>query len=217
MVDETSEDEVIRERAFRISDKLDIGDIVDSSLFGEKDVETNDYHEEDEALGDIFDPFSNKKGKGDIQTDGTVKTAPESDMVTNLATDGERGINWILMGTMILVYSAIGIQIGFVFEPIMATVSLIFLAGLGFFLGERWSSDNRLRVLGITWVIISMKVLYGLSVELQRWGFVSVEGLGALLIVIVCTNIAASYRYEHDAIAAQSTFCLLYTSPSPRD
>ena len=85
MVDETSEDEVIRERAFRISDKLDIGDIVDSSLFGEKDVETNDYHEEDEALGDIFDPFSNKKGKGDIQTDGTVKTAPESDMVTNLS------------------------------------------------------------------------------------------------------------------------------------
>ena len=105
------------------------------------------------------------------------------------------------MGTMILVYSAIGIQIGFVFEPVLATVSLIFLAGLGFFLGERWSSDNRLRVLGITWVIISMKVLYGLSVELQRWGFVSVEGLGALLIVIVCINIAASYRYEHDAIA----------------
>ena len=48
------------------------------------------------------------------------------------------------MGTMILVYSAIGIQIGFVFEPVLANVSLIFLAGLGFFLGERWSSDNRL-------------------------------------------------------------------------
>ena len=71
MVDETSEDEVIRERAFRISDKLDIGDIVDSSIFGEKDVETDDYHEEDEALGDILDPFSNKKGKGEIQRDGT--------------------------------------------------------------------------------------------------------------------------------------------------
>lgn len=209
MVDETSEDEVIRERAFRISDKLDIGDIVDPSLFRGKDVEVDDYHEEDEALGDILDPFSNKKGKGEIQRDGTVKTAPESDIVTDLAKDGERGINWILMGTMILVYSAIGIQIGFVFEPILATVSLIFLAGLGFYLGERWSSDNRLRVLGITWVIISMKVLYGLSVELQRWGFVSVEGLGALLIVIVCINIAASYRYEHDAIAAQSTLVLL--------
>ena len=36
MVDEASEDEVIRERAFRISDKLDIGDIVDPSLFEEK-------------------------------------------------------------------------------------------------------------------------------------------------------------------------------------
>ena len=64
MVDEASEDEVIRERAFRISDKLDIGDIVDSSLFGEKDLETDNHHEEDEALGDILDPFSNKKGKG---------------------------------------------------------------------------------------------------------------------------------------------------------
>ena len=124
---EASEDEVIRERAFRISDKLDIGDIVDSSFFGEKDVVTDNHHEEDEALGNILDPFYNKKGKGEIQRDGTVKTAPESDMVTDLATDGERGINWILMGTMILVYSAIGIQIGFVFEPMLATFSLIFL------------------------------------------------------------------------------------------
>ena len=44
MVDEASEDEVIRERAFRISDKLDIGDIVDSSIFGEKDVELSLIH-----------------------------------------------------------------------------------------------------------------------------------------------------------------------------
>ena len=33
MVDEASEDEVIRERAFRISDKLDIGDIAVSLKF----------------------------------------------------------------------------------------------------------------------------------------------------------------------------------------
>ena len=113
------------------------------------------------------------------------------------------------MGTMILVYSAIGFQIGFVFEPMLASFSLVFLAVVGFFFGERWSSDRRLRVLGITWVIISMKVLYGLSLELQRWGIVGVEGLGAILIVVVCLNIAASYRYEHDAIAAQSTLVLL--------
>ena len=40
-------------------------------------------------------------------------------------------------------------------------------------------------------------------------GIVSVEELGALLIVIVCISLAASYRYEHDAIAAQSTLVLL--------
>ena len=69
---------------------MDIGDIVDSSLFGEKDLGADNHHEEDEALGDILDPFSNKKEK-EIQKDGTLKTAPESDIVTDLATDGERG------------------------------------------------------------------------------------------------------------------------------
>ena len=66
------------------------------------------------------------------------------------------------MGSMILVYSAIGFQIGFVFEPLVATVSLVVLSSIGFLLGERWSKDERLRILGVTWVIISMKVLYGL-------------------------------------------------------
>ena len=32
------------------------------------------------------------------------------------------------MGSMILVYSAIGFQIGFVFEPLVATVSLVVLS-----------------------------------------------------------------------------------------
>ena len=209
MVDETSEDDIIRERAFRISDKLDIGDLVDSSLFEEKKDMAVAPKEEDEAIGEIFDPFSNSKRTGAIERDGTVRSAPERDIVTDVAMDGERRINWILMGMMILIYSAIGFQIGFVFEPIVASLSLIFLAGLGFFLGEKWANDTRLRVLGITWVIISMKVLYGLALELQKWGFIGVESLGALLIVIVCLNIMASYRYEHDAIAAQSTLVLL--------
>ena len=209
MVDDASEDEIIRERAFRISDKLDIGDLVDTALFDGDDVRSEVNEEVDEAIGELFDPFSDKKSRGAIERDGTVKSAPESDIVTEISVDGERGINWILMGAMILVYSAIGFQIGFVFEPMLASFSLVFLAVVGFFFGERWSSDRRLRVLGITWVIISMKVLYGLSVELQRWGIVGVEGLGAILIVVVCLNIAASYRYEHDAIAAQSTLVLL--------
>ena len=35
MVDGTSDDDIIRERAFRISDKLDLGDLVDDSKFVE--------------------------------------------------------------------------------------------------------------------------------------------------------------------------------------
>ena len=163
----------------------------------------------DDAIGNIFDPFVQDKELGGIERDGTVKTAPESDIVTEIATEGERGINWILMGSMILVYSAIGFQIGFVFEPLVATVSLLLLSSIGFLLGERWSKDERLRILGVTWVIISMKVLYGLSIELQRWGIIGVEGLGALLLITVGLNILLSYRYNHDAIAAQSTLVLL--------
>ncbi|MCH1592310.1 MAG: hypothetical protein L7R66_04885 [Candidatus Thalassarchaeaceae archaeon] len=209
MVDEDSDDEIIRERAFRISDKLDLGDLVDESRFTKDIVISKIDEQEDEAIGDVFDPFVQSKSLGDIEEDGSVKSAPETDLITDISTDGERGVNWVLMGSMILVYSAIGIQIGLVFEPLTASISLMLLAGFGFFLGERWSNDIRLRILGITWIIISMKVLYGLAIELQRWGIIGVEGLGILLLLVVGLNIAVSYRHDHDAIAAQSTLVLL--------
>ena len=164
MVDGASDDDIIRERAFRISDKLDLGDLVDDSKFVEVKEPEDDRKDVDDAIGDVFDPFVQDKALGGVERDGTVKTAPERDIVTEIATEGERRINWILMGSMILVYSAIGFQIGFVFEPLVATVSLVVLSSIGFLLGERWSKDERLRILGVTWVIISMKVLYGLSI-----------------------------------------------------
>ena len=54
-----------------------------------------------------------------------------------------------------------------------------------------------------------MKVLYGLAIELQRWEIIGVESLGVLLIALVGLNVAVAYRYDHDAIAAQSTLVLL--------
>ena len=167
-MDGASDDDIIRERAFRISDKLDLGDLVDDSQFVKEEVSEEEGEDSDDAIGEIFDPFVRVKVPGSVEKDGSVKTAPETDVVTDIATEGERRINWVLMGAMILVYSAIGFQIGFVFDPLVATLSLILLASIGFLLGERWSKDRRLRILGITWIIISMKVLYGLSVELQR-------------------------------------------------
>ena len=104
MVDGTSDDDIIRERAFRISDKLDLGDLVDDSEFIEVEEPKDDRKDVDDAIGDVFDPFVQDKALGGVERDGTVKTAPETDIVTDIATEGERRINWILMGSMILVY-----------------------------------------------------------------------------------------------------------------
>ena len=49
----------------------------------------------------------------------------------------------------------------------------------------------------------------GLSIELQRWGIIDVGGLGVFLLIAVGLNIVLSYRYDHDAIGAQSTLVLL--------
>jgi hypothetical protein len=167
--------------------------------------------EVDEAIGDIFDPFSqdNENLPGIVRKDGTVEIPPETDVVTNLAKEGERKVNWILMATMIVIFSALGIVAGIALDPILAIVLLISLALFGFYLGELWIPKNNLHLLGVTWIIISMKVLYGLAIELQRWNFISAEFLGLLLLTLVGLNVYLSYRHNSDAIAAQSTLILL--------
>ncbi|MAZ23842.1 MAG: hypothetical protein CMB22_03420 [Euryarchaeota archaeon] len=205
------DDEVIRERSFRISDRVEIEGIIQGIGEAKEEGVGSDKGELDEALGEIFDPFSepDSESPGFVSRDGSVKTAPGRDVVTEMAVEGERRVNWLLMGSMILVYSAIGIQIGVVMEPLPAGVSLVVLAALGFGLGEIWIPRKNMKILGVTWVIISMKVLYGLAIELQRWDVIGVEELGALLVALVGINVAVAYRYDHDAIAAQSTLVLL--------
>ncbi len=172
------DDEVIRERSFRISDRIEIGDIIRGTDEARIEDESATEKERDEAIGEIFDPFSepDSDSPGVVSSDGSVKSAPDRDVVTEIAVEGERRINWALMGSMILVYSAIGVQIGVVMDPLPAGVSLIVLAAVGFGLGEIWIPKKSMKILGVTWVIISMKVLYGLAIELQRW---DVIGVGA--------------------------------------
>ena len=207
---EDSDDELIRKRAFKISDSIELADILIPSDTPEIEQE-KDTKQIDEALGDIFDPFAqeDENSPGYIQKDGTVINRPEVDLTTNLAQDGERKVNWILMASMILLFSGVSIVAGIALEPLFATILLIFLAVMGFILGEIWIPKKNLHLLGITWVIISMKVLYGLAIELQRWNIISVEILGGLLLVFVGFNVYLSYRHNHDAIAAQSTLILL--------
>ena len=147
---------------------------------------------------------------GAVQSDGTVSSSPERDIVTDLALEGERRVNWILMASMVIVYSAISIQIGRTFDPLVGTIALLILATIGFVLGEYWVPKEGMVLLGVTWVIISMKVLYGLAIELRQWGVIESDlVLGISLLLLVGLNVYVSYRHGQDAIAAQSTLVLL--------
>ena len=207
---EDSDDELIRKRAFKISDSVELADILisDGTPEMKKEEETEQI---DEALGEIFDPFAqvDENSPGYIRKDGTVVNKPEVDLTTNLAQDGEKKVNWLLMASMIVLFSGVSIVAGIALNPLFATIFLLLLATMGFILGEFWIPKKNLHLLGITWVIISMKVLYGLAIELQRWNIISVEILGGLLIGLVGFNVYLSYRHNHDAIAAQSTLILL--------
>ena len=208
MGDDESPDKVIREREFRLPSGIDIGNL---------DVSENIDHSEkpqkkDVAIGELFDPFAqpDEDSPGRVGIDGVVSSPPERDIVSQLSTEGEQRINWILMVSMIVIYSAISIQIGRVFDAQIGTILLLFLAFFGFGLGELWVPKERLSLLGITWVIISMKVLYGLAIELRNWGVIEDDlVLGIVLLLLVVVNILVAYRHDHDAIAAQSTLVLL--------
>lgn len=207
MGDDDAPDKVIREREFRLPSGIDIG-----NLDAPENFDDPDKSQEDDAIGDLFDPFAepNEDSPGRVRRDGGVSSPPERDIVSQLSTEGEQRVNWILMVSMILIYSAISIQIGRVFDAQIGTILLLILAFFGFGLGELWVPKERLSLLGITWVIISMKVLYGLAIELRNWGVIEDDLLlGIVLLLLVVVNVLVAYRHDHDAIAAQSTLVLL--------
>ncbi len=218
--EEDSDDPVIRARRFKMGGNIDISDLGLDNLAESGDKKPADSPtpspEVDEALGDVFDPFAASTGieAGAVQGDGSVITAPEDDIVTTMAKEGERRVNWGLMVAMIFVFSALSVVAGTAFTPIVSLVLLLALAAIGFTLGELWVPNPTLHLLGVSWVIISMKVLYGLAIELNRWELggifpISVEVLGVLLLALVALNVFVAYRHNHDAIAAQATLVLL--------
>ena len=122
---------------------------------------SNRPNEIDEAVGEIFDPFDEDSGSkaGDVLRDGTVMTPPEIDTVTEIAVEGEKRLHWGIMVSMIFVYSLIGYVVATALSPMLAAAGLVILATMGFLLGERWVPDKAMHLLGVTWVIISMKLL----------------------------------------------------------
>ena len=206
MAVEEEDDKIIRELEFRRSSGIDILDIEIS----EEAEKKNHDREEDEAFGEIIDSFSEVYAHGSINEDGSVDSPPGRDTISNLSIQGENRINWLILVSMVVLYSAISIQIGRTFNPLPGVISLLILALIGFGLGEIWIPKKNMTVLGVTWIIISMKVLYGLAIELRSWGIIDDDlTLGILLLLLVSLNIWIAYRHDHDAIAAQSTLVLL--------
>ncbi len=175
--------------------------------------------DEDIAIGALYDPFAEDDGTGPgaISIHGSVTEAPEKDAVSRMAVEGEQRLHWGLMAAMITVYSMISLVVGLALPAPVALIGLVGLAALGFTLGERWVPASRMHNLGIVWVIIAMKILYGLAIELHSWQLfgifpLSTEALGATLLLLVGLNILVAYRHDHDAIATQAVLVLLAIS-----
>ena len=226
----SSEDRILDSRAFQMGGGIDLdafmtpddlttakrpalpgGSPTDATAGEGPDAGQSNAIEIDDAVGEIFEVFDQDSGPrpGDILSDGTVYETPELDTITEIAVEGERRLHWALMVTMILVYSLIGWLVATALDPMMATAGLIGLATLGFILGERWVPDKGMHILGVTWVIISMKLLYGLAIDAHHWGWIDTQQLGGALIALVVVNILVGYRHKHDAIMAQATLVSL--------
>ena len=164
---------------------------------------------EDIAVGEVADIFSRGDVPDRIKRDGTVDEPPEMDTITEYAIEGEKRLHIGLMIAMIVTWSAIGAIVGTELSHLLSAFGLLLMAGFGFWLGEIWIPKPRMHLLGITWVIISMKLLYGLAISMSVWGWIEPTQLGSLLLVIVGINIAIAQRHNEDAIAAQATLVLL--------
>ena len=131
------------------------------------------------------------------------------DSVVSIAKKGERRMHFSLMVVMVLTWTGIGAIVGIQLEPIFATIGLISMVIYGFYLGERWIKLPDMRILGVTWVIISMKLLYGLMLDFHHWGWISASQLVGALLFSVCINVFIGQRHDEDAIAAQAALILL--------
>ena len=213
-------DDVLRKREFQKAKGIDL-----SSFMVEQEDEVAPPAPEirpekvDEAVGEIASMFSSgqesERGPGAVLRDGTVANAPELDSVEDLAVHGERRLSLGLLVAMVTVWSAIGAVVGTVLPPVPSGLGLMLMGLLGLYLGERWIPRPSMRLLGVTWVIISMKLFYGLALDAWHWGWFDAsplgasETLGVALLAVISGNILIAQRHNEDAVAAQATLVLL--------
>ena len=214
-------DEVVRKRDFQRAQGVDIHSFMVKQDKEELPVATqpSSSEPEDIAVGEITSLFSSGDddhlNSGAIQSDGTVLQKSEMDSVTDLAVHGEKRLGFGLLVAMVLTWSAIGAIVGTVLPEIPSGLGLLAMGLFGLYLGERWIPNPNMRLLGVTWVIISMKLFYGLAIDAWHWGwfdgfsFGATEMFGTSLLAIVSLNIFLAQRHNEDAIAAQATLILL--------
>ena len=215
-------DDVLRKRDFQRPRGMDLGSfLVDSTNVDEQppSIQIQPVEEVDEAVGEVVSLFSKgdelSNEPGAVQRDGTVQSAPELDSVEDLAVHGERRLGLGLLVAMVTVWSAIGAVVGTVLPPELSGLGLFSMGVFGLYLGERWIPKPSMRLLGVTWVIISMKLFYGLVLDSWHWGWFDASPLGANetlglgMLAVVGGNIFIAQRHDEDAIAAQATLILL--------
>ena len=211
---EDSDDEILSKRNFEKDSGINLDDFIIKSAFEEEQAEQIEESEEKEldvAVGEVAEIFSRNDSQSRINRDGTVNEAPEKDSVTEYAMEGEKRLHYGLMISMIVVWSAIGTIVGtspFLSHTISAA-GLLLMAGFGMWLGEIWIPKKSMHLLGVTWVIISMKILYGLAISMYAWDWIGATGLGVSLLGLVALNIAIAQHHDEDAIATQATLVLL--------
>jgi hypothetical protein len=209
------EDEIISKRNFQKGSGVDLGNfLIESEPEKENAIETLEIKEEateeiDVAIGEVAEIFTRGDLPSRINRDGSVNTPPEIDSVTEYAIEGEKRIHLGLMIAMIVVWSAIGAIVGTTLGPTLSAIGLVAMAGFGIWLGEIWIPKKSMHILGVTWVIISMKLLYGLAISMYSWEWITQSELGIGLLGLVTVNIFIAQHHDEDAIAAQATLVLL--------
>ena len=222
--DGVKRDEMIRKKNFSRARGLDVSSFMINDEKGEQESESVDLEEEvvkdiDKAMGEVAELFSRggdeHKMAGAVQKDGTVIKPPENDSVTDMSIHGEKRLGFGLLIAMVFIWSAIGTIVGTVLAPVVSAIGLILMVVIGLLLGEKWIPNPNMRILGVTWVIISMKLFYGLAIDMWRWDWLANlpieegQALGIFLLSAVGLNIFLAQRHDEDAIAAQATLILL--------
>lgn len=203
------EDEVISQRAFEVGEGLDLNRfMVTESELEESAEEAEEIEEKliDEAIGELPQLFTTSDNTDDSDV---------MDPLRSEAVEAEQRVHWSMMVTMIVLWSIIGTYVGLTFSASIAGPALFAMALFSLWLANKWIPDPNMRILGTTWAIISMKLFYGLAIDLHHWGLL--EGiifsedilLGILLLGMVVLNIVLAYHFDEDAIAAQATLVLL--------